>query len=63
MNSKKGYRCFSRKLKEFLEDNGEECIVKAINPTDGRTMWFFTRTKSLDRLLTKWSNNRPTNRE
>lgn len=63
MDSKKGFRCFSRNLKEYLEDNGEECIVKAINPTDGRTMWVFTRTKSLDRLLTKWSNNRPTNRE
>ena len=63
MDSKKGFRCFSRNLKEYLEDNGEECVVKAINPTDGRTMWVFIRSKSLDRLLNNWSNKRPTNRE
>lgn len=60
MEKKKGYRCFSLRLKEFLEDNGEVCLVKAINPNDGRTMWIFARTYNLDKLLTQWSNNKPT---
>ena len=59
MSKQKIYRCFSRNLKEFLEDNGEEIVVKAINPDDNRTMWIFNRNNNLDKLLTKWSNNKP----
>ena len=53
---KKYYRCFSRNLKEFLEDNGEEVRVKGINPDDGRTFWLFERKNGLDRVLTLWSS-------
>lgn len=59
MKKKKMYRCFSRNLKEFLEDKGEEVRIKAINENDGRTFWGFDRTNNLDLLLTEWSNKRP----
>lgn len=53
------YRCFSRPLKEFLEDNGQECLFKGVQDDDSRTIWLFERNKKLSDLLDKWSSNKP----
>lgn len=49
------YKCYSRKLKEFLEDNGADVIVKASDIDNGKTMWVFQQNVDLSRLLNKWS--------
>lgn len=52
------YKCYSRKLKEFLEDNGEDVIVKALDIDNSKTMWVFQKNISLSKLLSKWTNEK-----
>lgn len=60
----KKYTCGSPNLCKFLEKNGLKYIhsYKLSKEKKNRTMWVFVMTDELSKLLTQWSNNKPSNK-
>ena len=58
--SKKLYCCYSLPLCEYLNDNGMEYELVALNPNSKNFCWIYIKTEKLDKLLTKWSANKRT---
>ena len=60
----KKYTCGSPNLCRFLEQNGLSPVdsYKLNKEKKNRTMWVFIMTDELSKLLTQWSNNKPSNR-
>lgn len=57
----KKYICGSPNLCKFLEKNGIKFVssYKLNKEGNNRTMWVFIITPELSKLLTQWSNNKP----
>ena len=60
----KKYTCGSPNLCRFLEQNELSPVYsyKLNKEKKNRTMWVFIMTDELSKLLTQWSNNKPSNR-
>ncbi len=64
MKNVKKYTCGSPNLCKFLEKNGLKAVYsyKLNKEKKNRTMWVFIMTDELSKLLTQWSNNKPSNK-
>ena len=58
----KKYTCGSPNLCKFLEKNGMKAVYSYKLERNNRTMWVFIMTDELSKLLTQWSNNKPSNK-
>lgn len=60
----KKYTCGSPNLRKFLEQNGLAPVYfyQLNKERKNRTMWVFIMTDELSKLLTQWSNNKPSNK-
>jgi hypothetical protein len=60
----KKYICGSPNLCKFLEQNGlkPSYSYKLSKERNNRTMWVFIMTPELSKLLTQWTNNKPSNK-
>lgn len=48
------FYCYSKPLKDFLLDNGERYIIKAIHEKTKKKYWLFEGTEKLNKLLDEW---------
>lgn len=53
------YYCGSPKLKDFLVNNGISPIYHFKHDRSQRQIWVFLQCDDLSKLLTEWTNNRP----
>lgn len=60
----KKYTCGSPNLNRFLEQHGIKSVYSYQLGEEKRhkTMWVFIMTDELSKLLTQWSNNKPSNK-
>lgn len=60
----KKYICGSPNLCKFLEQHGlkPSYSYQLSKERKNRTMWVFIMTDELSKLLTQWSNNKPSNK-
>lgn len=59
MNNKK-YRCFSYPLMQHLLKNNIAPEGMTLHSETGKTVWIYECDDALSKLLTEWSNNKPT---
>lgn len=52
------FYCYSMNLKKYLMDNGMIYDIVATNPNNSKLFFRFERNNELDKLLTKWSENK-----
>ena len=50
----KYFYCYSKPLKDFLLENGERYILRAIHDKTKKKYWVFNGTDELNRLLDEW---------
>ena len=55
------YCCYSLPLRKYLCENGVEYEVAALNPNSKSLFWIYVKNEKLDKLLSKWSQNKQTN--
>lgn len=51
---KRYFYCYSKPLKDFLLDNGERYIIKAIHEKTKKKYWLFEGTEKINKLLDEW---------
>ena len=64
LDNVKKYICGSPNLCKFIEQNGIKHVYsyQLSKERNNRTMWVFIMTEELSKLLTQWSNNKPSNK-
>ena len=60
-NKTKLYCCYSLPLRRYLYENGLEYDLAALNPNSKNLFWIYVKNEKLDKLLSKWSQNKQTN--
>lgn len=48
------FYCYSKPLKNFLLENGERYINKAVHEKTNKKYWLFEGTEQLNKLFTEW---------
>lgn len=52
------YCCYSLNLRNFLYENGLRYKLAALNPNSKSLFWVYIKDEKLDKLLSKWSENK-----
>ena len=55
MNNSILYCCYSKPLKDYLNQNGLAYEIKGKNPTTDKVFWVYIRNEKLNSLLEMWS--------
>ena len=50
----KYFYCYSKPLKDFLLENGERYILRAIHDKTKKKYWVFQSCSKIDELLAEW---------
>ena len=50
----KYFYCYSKPLKDFILENGEKYVLKAIHDKTHKQYWVFESSKKIDELLAEW---------
>ena len=50
----KYFYCYSKPLKDFILENGERFILKAMHDKTHKQYWVFESSKKIDELLAEW---------
>lgn len=58
MNNIELYCCYSLNLRNFLYENGLRYKLAALNPNSKSLFWVYIKDEKLDKLLSKWSENK-----
>lgn len=56
--SNKLYCCYSLNLRNYLNTNGLNYEICALNPNNNKIFWVYIKNKKLDSLLNKWTSNK-----
>lgn len=49
------YCCYSLNLRKYLQDNGVNYRLCALNPNSHKMFWVFVKDKKLNKLLDAWT--------
>lgn len=49
------YCCYSLNLRKYLQDNGVNYRLCALNPNSHKMFWVFVKDEKLNKLLNTWT--------
>lgn len=49
------YCCYSLNLRKYLQDNGVNYRLCALNPNSHKMFWVFVKDEKLNKLLNAWT--------